>query len=564
MKTTTVPAAALLLSYLGMHFGAAYGDAWLMALIVSLVGCGGVWYAHSHRSRSMRSYVASGVSLLGLACLLALFLLNAPARFEILSDQWLSALRPESPAQDQWLENASRQASPQAGNWLWNEQSIRPLPRRAQLKPGNRPEVFLQLDRPEDAATLLQKRVYLSAFALGRYHQAAWAITPSVSKPPQGRLAAIAPLISYEVFHPSNSSACAPLIALQGLTEAHTRFIARGDGVLLLPAQPASRGHRYRATSQPLQIDDLPENALSHRHAHLASDYLSQPSDPALFSALQEHILSRVGQGSLKQRLLRLRKILQQQSDYSLTIENPQNRDPLANFLFHEKKGHCEMFATAAAMAARAMGIPSRIAYGWVGGSYFETSRLFVFRAREAHAWTEVWIDDLGWVILDATPPLAVGRSRAAPPEEKPLSAEEMADPSSHDDHASTAPHWMTWLLAALGLTGTAWSWWRNCHDIPASQTTRTHAKNGTLTYEAQLQSWCRAEGIRPGPHWSLGEMLNALQPPPQGAAELRRYHYATRYGKEPRHLPTERRLARMLAKERKARQREGSNQGSR
>ena len=71
----------------------------------------------------------------------------------------------------------------------------------------------------------------------------------------------------------------------------------------------------------------------------------------------------------------------------------------MENFLFEEKRGHCEYFATAGALMARALGLPSRVAYGWAGGTWYDDAGLFVFRANEAHAWTEVWLENFGWVL---------------------------------------------------------------------------------------------------------------------------------------------------------------------
>ena len=60
---------------------------------------------------------------------------------------------------------------------------------------------------------------------------------------------------------------------------------------------------------------------------------------------------------------------------------------------------------TATAMLTRAMGIPSRLAFGWSGGRYYEGPNFYVFRGREAHAWTEIYLQNHGWVIFDTTPP---------------------------------------------------------------------------------------------------------------------------------------------------------------
>ena len=110
------------------------------------------------------------------------------------------------------------------------------------------------------------------------------------------------------------------------------------------------------------------------------------------------------GSGSVKEQLLRIQEHLRTTLQYSLETTNVRDLDPLENFLFEEKRGHCEYFATAGALMARALGIPSRVAYGWAGGKWFEASGLFVFRANEAHSWTEVWLDRHGWVIMDPTP----------------------------------------------------------------------------------------------------------------------------------------------------------------
>ena len=74
---------------------------------------------------------------------------------------------------------------------------------------------------------------------------------------------------------------------------------------------------------------------------------------------------------------------------------------PLEQFL-QKKAGHCELFATTAAILLRLMGMPSRIVVGFRTGDS-ETSVLTV-KNSDAHAWLEVWLPQNGWVVLDPTP----------------------------------------------------------------------------------------------------------------------------------------------------------------
>jgi transglutaminase-like putative cysteine protease len=93
--------------------------------------------------------------------------------------------------------------------------------------------------------------------------------------------------------------------------------------------------------------------------------------------------------------------------DYGYTLELPQREpaDPLADFLFTRRKGHCEYFASAMAVMLRTLGIPSRLATGFQSGVYNPISDLWMVRASDAHSWVEAWIPGHGWTTFDPTPP---------------------------------------------------------------------------------------------------------------------------------------------------------------
>ena len=93
--------------------------------------------------------------------------------------------------------------------------------------------------------------------------------------------------------------------------------------------------------------------------------------------------------------------------DYGYTLELLPREvpDPLANFLFERRKGHCEYFASAMAVMLRTLGIPSRLVTGFQSGVYNPLTHLQVVRASDAHSWVEAWITGRGWTTFDPTPP---------------------------------------------------------------------------------------------------------------------------------------------------------------
>ncbi len=71
------------------------------------------------------------------------------------------------------------------------------------------------------------------------------------------------------------------------------------------------------------------------------------------------------------------------------------------------RTGYCEQFATAMAVMARTVNIPSRVVLGFTPGTLTtqpDGTEVVVVRERNAHAWVELWIDTQGWVRFDPTP----------------------------------------------------------------------------------------------------------------------------------------------------------------
>jgi protein-glutamine gamma-glutamyltransferase len=87
------------------------------------------------------------------------------------------------------------------------------------------------------------------------------------------------------------------------------------------------------------------------------------------------------------------------------TLDPPRGKgDPLVNFLTRSRAGHCEYFASSAAMILTARGIPSRLVTGSFGGEVGLLSRALVVRGSNLHAWVEADLDGKGFAVLDPTP----------------------------------------------------------------------------------------------------------------------------------------------------------------
>jgi protein-glutamine gamma-glutamyltransferase len=89
---------------------------------------------------------------------------------------------------------------------------------------------------------------------------------------------------------------------------------------------------------------------------------------------------------------------------YTLQLPSFPARDPIANFLFVRKQGHCEYFASSMAVMLRLLGVPTRVVNGFHGDEFNDISGSYIIRAKNAHSWVEVYFPGYGWETFDPTP----------------------------------------------------------------------------------------------------------------------------------------------------------------
>jgi transglutaminase-like putative cysteine protease len=128
---------------------------------------------------------------------------------------------------------------------------------------------------------------------------------------------------------------------------------------------------------------------------------------PALFPGIAK-LASELGAGATPdERINRTLKYFRENSfAYELRpVEpfHPGQRHPLEKFLFETRAGHCELFASSAALLLRAQGVPARLVVGFRVRAP-SRGNVMTVRASEAHAWVEAWTAGRGWRALDPTP----------------------------------------------------------------------------------------------------------------------------------------------------------------
>ena len=178
----------------------------------------------------------------------------------------------------------------------------------------------------------------------------------------------------------------------------------------------------YRVTSQAL-VGDWAEllgvrpgdPAWSERELR---HYTAAPADPR-YRRLAEQIAAGLRQDLRDDALARALAVstwLGREGIYSLKSSHARAADPTADFLFGDRTGYCVHFAHASAFLLRSLGLPVRVATGYVvdesarrGGS------TIVLSGGNSHAWAELYLEGVGWVVVDTTPERALDPPPAPP-----------------------------------------------------------------------------------------------------------------------------------------------------
>ena len=161
----------------------------------------------------------------------------------------------------------------------------------------------------------------------------------------------------------------------------------RYEGISLLPA-PRPTKARIAGTDYPEEIRDtylqLPQK-LDPRIPELAKRITATANNPF-------------------DKAIVLESYLQRTYGYTLNLAGKPGADPLAQFLFVTRAGHCEYFASAMAVMLRTLNIPSREVNGFLPGEFNDVAGDYIVRASDAHSWVEAYFPGSGWVTFDPTP----------------------------------------------------------------------------------------------------------------------------------------------------------------
>lgn len=302
---------------------------------------------------------------------------------------------------------------------------------------------------------------------------------------------------------------------------------------------------------------------------------------PDIPDVIRTTALDVAGDGTAYQRAVRLQSWFRSGGGFTYSIEAPGNgtndagTETMVAFL-EQKTGYCVHFASTMAVMARSLGIPARVAVGFLPGVQTGAPGVYAVTYARAHAWPELYFEGAGWVRFEPTPAAQAGsvpawtipatenlddpddpaqpQDEAEIPEEDPDATTDTVDTTDRSTLATVLDRvpwrWILGLLVVLGLLGAprvraAWQRrrrWRSAEtrieqaevgwaelrerlaDLrvtwPASRTPR--AVEALLTGEYMLETEEQAalsrlvsdiEGARYAPPWSAsGRPTSAIQ----------------------------------------------------
>ncbi|MCH8190317.1 MAG: transglutaminase domain-containing protein [Chloroflexi bacterium] len=228
------------------------------------------------------------------------------------------------------------------------------------------------------------------------------------------------------------------------LLPPETRIVEERDGALVVTRDPPAvpdilavrsgkrlkEGSSYEVVSSIsiATADDL-RNDLAAYPKWVTDNYLQLPD------SLPERVLQLAadltGQAdNAYDKSLAIADYLRQYTETFRIDAPPVNVDAVDYFLFTQRAGYSDYFASAMTVLLRAAGVPTRLAAGYAPGVFDEASSTFTVRISDAHSWPEAYFPTYGWIPFEPSPSLVAIPRGSLEEQAAFLDIEEEIDPA--------------------------------------------------------------------------------------------------------------------------------------
>ena len=177
------------------------------------------------------------------------------------------------------------------------------------------------------------------------------------------------------------------------------------DVLVLSPRQRLQKGESYTVLGF---IRDIPPDELRTASTFypdpIRSIYLQLPDMPERVSQLARDVAG--AEPAPYDRAKAVESYLRQYPvDYAIP-DTPPGQDTMDYFLFEAKRGYFDYHASAMVVMLRSIGVPSRLAVGFVidDGDFDRDESAYVVEHQDAYAWVEVYFPGHGWVEFNPSP----------------------------------------------------------------------------------------------------------------------------------------------------------------
>ena len=179
------------------------------------------------------------------------------------------------------------------------------------------------------------------------------------------------------------------------------------DDIALIASRDDLRsGETYTVTALISQADVQSLRAAGADYpAWVNGRYLQLPdSVTARTRALATQIVTTAGAHTSYDQAMAIQSYLRTLR-YNESISGaPAGVDPVDWFLFTQREGYCDYYASSMVVMLRSLGVPARWVQGYAGGALNTAQGVFEVRENIAHSWPEVYFSGFGWERFEPTP----------------------------------------------------------------------------------------------------------------------------------------------------------------